>query len=42
MTLGIPLTAFIIDTSEEPLVTSVDGVSVIRIAYNRADMDEGD
>ncbi len=40
MTLGIPLTAFIIETSEEPLITNVDGVSLVRVAYKRAEIDE--
>lgn len=37
MTLGIPIKLFLIETQEEPLITHLLGVTVIRIAYKRVD-----
>lgn len=42
MTLGIPLSAFVIETSEEPAVINSDGLCVIQLAYKRTDQPEYD
>ena len=42
MTLGIPMQAFVVETTEEPLITNAEGVSLVRIAYKRPELMEDD
>lgn len=33
MTIGIPISAFFIETTDEPIINTLSGITTIKIAY---------